>query len=134
MAADIRSLALAPRRRPATKEQALVAALDAVQALVDARDEAVRALDELADAFVASLDGATTFAEESRKPMAEILGWYYPETFALWATVREHRDFIAEDGNGSGFDFDFLIETATPEITAAFHAWVEKEQGGRNGS
>lgn len=111
---------------PRGEKAAARAAIGAIQALIEARDDAVRALDALADAFARSEGQSTTFEEEARKPLGELIDCYYAETFALWSIVREHRNYIARDGDGSSFTFESLSEFIVPEIEGAFAAWSAK--------
>ena len=107
------------------QEAAFVEAVRAVHAVVEARDAAVQALTEFAD----SLTHGGSFDDVLARPLGETLGWYYPETFALWARIGAGREYLAENGAGSGFEFETLLTLELPAIRDVFETWLKVEIG-----
>jgi hypothetical protein len=113
------------------QEAAFVEAVRAVHAVVEARDAAVQALTAFADSFVHgdAVDDLSSFDDVLARPLGETLGWYYPETFALWARIGAGREYLAENGAGSGFEFETLLTLELPAIRDVFETWLKVEIG-----
>jgi hypothetical protein len=112
------------------QEDAFVAAVRAVLEVVEARDAAVKALTDLADSLVVNggSEDYGTFDKVVTRPLKELFGWYHPQTFELWGEVGKARDYLANDGAGSGFEFDPLLTEELADIAHAFRGWLAAEE------
>jgi hypothetical protein len=119
-----------PTSQRPKQEVAFVAAVSAVHAVVEAREAAVHALTALADSLAApGVAGEhATFDEVLALPLERTLGWYHPQTFALWGEVGSTRSYLADDGAGSSFEFDALLTVELADVATAFRQWLVVEE------
>jgi hypothetical protein len=118
MPADLVEIRPTVDKRP-RYERAFREAVRALRGVIEARDDAIRALDDLAGAFVA-LD--ETFEQTAARPLSDILESYYGETLAIW----QHIAFVKVNFDEQGDIFDGLTGFDIPELEDRYAAWLRK--------
>ena len=115
MPADIIEIRPPTDTRP-QHDRAFQGAIAALLALVEARDGAVAALDQLAEAFV--VYDVETYEETLALPFGEILERHSSATIALW----QHIGFMKANLDDPDV-FDVLKRLDMPELEETFAAW-----------